>query len=313
MASAVFPAPSSAPSITAEGVLVPSALVTHIVTDTLSAGIYQITTSPNTSQATVKFYNGATELVTGTTVNGSISVILPSTALKYYIVTDTGSNVLVTVNLIATVNTGVAYSGTLDTITTSGTHNATGYKWVLAVGAGGGGAGGAFQGRGGGGAGSVAIFQGTNNSAQTVTIGTAGNGGAAGGSSGNAGNSTSFGSLAVAAGGNGGVTQGTGNTSGIVANTLRDVINGTNGSGGQGNWFPNSGVGAGLAGYGSGIGTGGDGGSNTNGSPNAGGVGTGYGAGGGGGAAGGNSGQSAGGAGSPGVVYVLRDIVGLPS
>jgi hypothetical protein len=311
MASAVFPAPSSAPSITAEGVLVPTALVTHIVTDTLAAGIYQITTSPNTSQATVKFYNGPTLLVTGTTVSGSINVILPSTALKYYIVTDTGSNVLVTVNLIATVNTGVGYSGTLDTITSSQTYNTTGLKWVLAVGAGGGGSGGTYYGRAGGGAGEVTIYQGTNNSSQVITIGTAGAGGNAGGGSGSSGGSTSFGSLAVAAGGNGAVGGGSGNISGIVTNNLRDVINGTNGSGGEGHWYPNSGAASGQSGYGSGIGTGGQGGGNGPGT--AGGDGTGYGAGGGGGSAAGNGGANAGGAGSPGVVYILRDIVGIPS
>lgn len=328
MSISVFPAPSSATSPSAFAVSVPSANTPRRVVRTLSAGIYQVSVSPATSTAFVYFTAGSTFIGSTTTVGGTINFNLAAEATNIF-VQSSNANDVVTINLTASVPINNTISGTLDTITTSGTYSQTGLLWVLAIGGGAGGTGATGAWGPGGGAGGLAMFYGNVPTSTTVTIGNAGLGSAANsGLPGGSGGTTSFGSYAIATGGSGsnpglgggsgGIgTVGTavagggdgGGSSGsqpgqVVPNVWRSIINGTHGGGGGGGTFSFGGQGGGI-GAGSGIGTGGNG-SSSGGA--AGGNATGYGSGGGGGTNNnGNEPRSAGGNGSPGVVYVLRN------
>lgn len=264
------------------------------------AAIYTITTSPNTSQATVSFYNSTSILLDTITSSGTVSVNLASPATGVYISVDPTANTLVTITKTASALSGTDLSGTLDTITTTSTYNQTGKLYVMAIGGGGGGRGfnnwNSTKGTGGVGSSPVAKMVQTNG-ATSVTIGAAGSGG--GVQNGSeftpppAGGTTSFGAFVTSNGGSGyGSSEAPGNA---ITNPGPSVKSGTNGGGGGGS--DNSA----QSGGGSGIGTGGLGGVNNG--TRSGGAATGYGAGGGGGA---NGGSANGGAGSPGVVYVLR-------
>jgi len=293
------------------------------------AGGYTITTSPTTAQVEVQFYNNSTASTSFTTVSGTIGATLSfdATSVIAKDVSNFAGPTIVTITLTSEVLTPSNISGTLDTVTTTGTYNTTGALYLLVVGGGAGGGGGrtASGDRGAGGGGSGFISNGlvyTNNST-SVTIGNGGNGGNTGAGSGGAGGTTSFGSLLSANGGNGGIggtgagsvlagngagNGGDGAKSGDQRNNANassaiylSVTNGTTGGGGGGGGNRDT-TSNGNSGAGSGIGTGGNG-ANINATPNAG---TGYGAGGGGGRSGGNDFTTAGAAGSAGVVYVLR-------
>jgi hypothetical protein len=298
MASSVFPIASASTGPNSWAFTCAAALTTYKPTQAFAAGVYTMTTSPNTSQATATFYSGTSIIYETTTVSGTITFNLGTAATGVYLSTSTGTDVVASISLTANSLPGTSLSGTLDTVTTTSTYNQTGQLYVLAFGGGGsGGCGSNFDGNGGGGG------NGSNpsgkilytNAATSITIGAQG-AASEGQGVGLAGGTTSFGNLVTSSGGNGGVTR-TNNRNGsaITANHL-SVQAGTNGNGGSGN----GGYGGPGNGGGSGVGTGGNGGTG-NGAGNAA---TGYGAGGGGGGQqnpGGNSG-----AGSPGVVYVLR-------
>lgn len=293
-------------------------------TNSFTSGIYEITTSPNTTQATVSFDTGSGAFPSTTTVGGVISYNLASDATAAYVTITTGTDIVVTINKVANALAGASISGTLDTITTSGTYNQTGRMFVLAIGGGGGGgcASTDYAGQGGSATNSRGTYFGYVNSATTVTIGAEGAGGIVGNTaSGADGGTTNFGNLASSTGGTGGLggfgnassggpggggAGGQAGNSGGVGNAIStstpDINNGTyGGGGGGGNGNLNGG-----AGGGSGIGTGGTGGPGSG--NRTGGTATGYASGGGGGGYGSANLRGNGGAGSPGVIYVLRDI-----
>jgi hypothetical protein len=331
MAISIFPIPSSS-SVSGKAFSVPQANVKYELASTFASGIYTISCASSTV-ATVTF-SGSNFVTNAVTNSGSISVNLASDVTKAYVSIDTGTDIVVNINQTAVSLSGTNLSGTLDTITSSGTYNTTGKLFVLAVGAGGGGgAGGDGSSGWGGGYGNLAHSLIYTNTATSVTIGSAGNGGAGGLNNngthptpGNAGGATSFGNYVTANGGvagvpntdsrygtyanpgggagSGGNWQQNGGAGGVAVNPAITVKSGTNGGGGGGGNARNNNANGG-AGGGSGIGTGGNGGNSAASSltpPNAA---TGYGAGGGGGA-GWDYGYTDGAAGSPGVVYVLR-------
>lgn len=318
MAISVFPAASSS-SVTAQAVSTTTANVQKTVIQTFNPGVYQISVSPSSSIAIVQFISGSTWIGQTTTSSGTINYNLATAADRIYVQSNNVGDV-VTVNLTASVPVANSISGTLDTITSSGTYSQTGLLWVLAIGGGGGGGGarnGYGSGGGGGATGAMSMYFGNVSSSTSVTIGTGGAGGAIQGL-GTAGGTTSFGTYAVAIGGEGGnwpggpgggvsVPSGTSSgtvvvpsSGGVLTNIFRAIKDGTTGGGGNG--AAGGGNGTPTAGVGSGIGTGG---SSSVGA--AGGNGTGYGSGGGGGSCNGSANSpQPGGNGAPGVVYVLR-------
>lgn len=307
----------------------------------LSAGTYTVT-CPSAAISYVDFYSGLTLLTSAVTASGTVDVSIASNAtmIKYWSNTsNTSIGILLSGNPITT-----AVSGTLDTITaTTNAYAGSGQAgYVVAVGGGGGGAsGGTFNnnvaGGGGGGAGACGIGY-ISSLPSVITIGAGGNGSAVSGNLGvvgNPGGTTTCGTVVAngGSGGNasvGGVTGGssggtTSNTGGVTGaggggcatsasngspggataqTSYTHVKLGTNGGGGGGSAGNSSTTSA--SGGGSGIGTGGSGGVSGP-TPSVGSVGTGFGAGGGGGGAGANTGTGqSGGAGSAGVVYIVR-------
>jgi hypothetical protein len=138
VANLVYPIPSTL-TATAKSYTVPNPLYQYKIVNSFDAGVYTITTSPTTSQATVIFYNSSGTIGSTTTISGTVSYNLSTAASQVYVSTNTGSNVVVTINKTAEALSGGALSGTLDTITTSGTYNQTGTLFVGAFGGGGGG------------------------------------------------------------------------------------------------------------------------------------------------------------------------------
>jgi len=321
----IFPEPTIKASQDGLAYTVPSEAKQYIITETFPAGIYQITTSPATSQVFIEF-NIANVITSTTTVSGSISVNLASACSETYIsgLPSFTENTIVTIDKIGEEISGAEISGTLDTANNSGNYNQTGKLYVVAVGGGAGGGGSSNNfGGGGGGSGGVAGKLVFTNAATTITIGAAGNGGPNINDSnnpGNAGGATTFGNLLTANGGQGGVSgnTGTGGAGGSpgggsggngslygggnngsastkIGQTVKAGTTGGGGGGGQGNAITDGGGDGG-------IGTGGrsgiaNQGPNTQGS-------SGKGAGGGGGR--GGSASQTGGNGTAGVVYVLR-------
>lgn len=308
----------------------------YTATADFEPGIYRVTCATS-SVAVIQFFgSNGTLLLTATTVNGTVDINLASAATNISFRVDTGSTVLVNVTLIGNVVSSNAPSGTLDTITSSGTYNTTGRLWVFALGGGGGGGSAPNSGNAGaaGGGGATAADSGPSyyltTTPTTVVIGSAGNSfnirstnanasvnlGYA--PNANAGGTTTFGNLTSLGGRAGGTASNSFNSSpgnigggsgfgwggvGNAANSTAPwmLLPGTNGGGGAGGDNNN---GSGWGGGGSGIGTGGTGGG-TNVSATAA---TGYGAGGGGSGSIASDARIPGGAGSPGVVYVLRGI-----
>jgi len=311
VAISVFPIAETG-GIEAYSVATTTANIQKSVTIDLDPGIYEVTVSPVSSIGIIQFFNGSTYIGQTTTVSGIINFNLATPANRIMVQSNNVDDV-VTISLAANLVVSNTISGTLDTITTSGTYSQTGLLWVLALGGGGGGSGGRSgwaAGSAGGGSGVMSMFYGDVTGNTTVTIGTKGNGSAAN-TGGLAGTSTSFGSYAVAKGGDGGggpggisgnAASGTNTATVVVASVgattqnhpYRAVKDGTTGGGG------NAGPYGGSAGGGSGIGTGG--GQSGNNGTNA----TGYAAGGGGAGTSNGHNPGTGGNGTDGVVYVLR-------
>jgi hypothetical protein len=146
MAISQIPAASvSVDTVPTAKVLVPSSLG-EIITSTqnFAVGIYVITCI-STTIARVEFLNGETIIGTATTANGTVTFQLATAATSVRCWIDTGTDVIVNIGFTGStlVESGSTLSGTLDTLTTSGTYNATsnnGLFYVIAIGAGGGGA-----------------------------------------------------------------------------------------------------------------------------------------------------------------------------
>lgn len=284
-----FKPPSTAASVVAAA---PAANTTYQTFGEFEAGIWTISCA-TTTVATVAFWAGTTLLATASTVSGSVQVSIGQNADSIVYYTDTGSDIQISLE-----RTGVpllpGVSGTLDTITATGTYTETGYGYALIV-AGGRAGGNAYfdglqyQGGAGGASGGVigphsVVLTGS----MPVVIGAGGTGGG-----GAAGGNTTFAGYTATSGG-----TGSGGQSAISANG-KPVVFGTTGGGGRGAGSSYQAT----AGAGSGIGRGGDGKDQGSGGP--GGNATGYG-GGGGGAYMNNNTPQIGGNGSQGVVYVLR-------
>lgn len=280
----------------------------------LTPGIYRISCI-STTNATLYFLSNGSSVGSAVTVNGTIDVNIGSTITNILYSTNTGSNIIITIQYLASSISSTTISGTLDTITTgSGTYTQTGNAFVVVVGGGGSGAfanSGWASGGGSGGitggsvvlTGNIAYSVGAKGAKQTVS-----------GNNGNAGGSTTFGSLTAGGGGagllgtsnpNNGGSPGGGrggygsSNPGLTAaasdsSPFSFVISGTTGGGGYGTVGQSRGAGAG-SGIGSG-GTGGQGGT-AEAATNA----TGYGAGGGAGATTQPPGEATG-----GVIYVFR-------
>jgi hypothetical protein len=297
MAISVFPTPVVS-SLNASAITATAANTMYEALLSLDPAIYTVTCASATVTR-FEFYSGASTLVTkGQTVSGTVSINVASSADRIRLWTDTGSNVVVTITKTASSLTN-QFSGTLDTVTATGTYTGTstsGFGYCVLVGGGGGGSSSVDNNSicGGGGGGGVAIKLLALTGSMAVTIGAAGANGAATGTAG--GNST-FSTL-TANGGSGGIRGAGGGTGGTATGGEYNLTGtsggaGSNNGGGDANGgSPDSSVSKFAVAT---IGTGGSGASGE------GDVGTGYGAGGGGGK-GGNAGAN----GTAGVLYVLR-------
>lgn len=297
MGLSTFPSATTNALAPASSVTAAAANTPYNSTVSLEAGIYTITCASSTL-AEVAFYSGNTFLTSAKTVSGTVSVNISSAATNVSYWINTGTNIVISMQKTGSLFSNTAPSGTLDTLTTSGTYTQTGKAWVVCVG--GGGSGSAFYGGwsgSGGGSGGVASGVVNLTGSLSYTIGAGGTGGVT--AFGTAGGTTTFGSVSATGGQPGGAgsynTGGAGGSPGggsgagytnqtnyaSAAPDYSFVKTGTTGGG----------RGSGYGPYGSGIGTGG-----ADNSP-----GTGYGSGG-----GGSTGSVTSFAGAPGVIYVLR-------
>lgn len=313
----LFPEPTLS-TLNADTFTVPETYTKYQIVKTINPGIYTMTTFPTTSVARISGFNEDNTVFSEQyTTSGTVSINFAKKVINPYISIDNGTNSLVTLTYVSALLSGTSITGTLDTITSTGTYNQTGKLYVLCIGGGGGGAGAGTNGEGrsgGGGGYQVSGFVYTN-TPTSVTIGAGGNGSSVKNAAGSTGGDSLFGNfVGIGSGGAGGFygttggagrgTDAIGGTTGengtAIEATTKSITNLTNGGGGGGNNNSNN---TRTNGGGSGIGTGGQGGI-----PNAAGLsGTGYGAGGGGGcgSTGANTSRS-GGAGTQGVIYVLR-------
>jgi hypothetical protein len=296
MAISVFPvATSASASGLSKAVILPSASTYYTLVDaTLTAGNYTIT-SPSTIPVIATFYNSSyTQIATGTTTSGTVSIAVNSDASRVMLIADAGSNINVTIQLTGLVLSPTFTSAGTETITSTQTYTGTstsGYAFVLTVGGGGGGGIKWYFCGAGGGSGGVNTGIVPLDGSSDLIVGAAGGQTSfdgylvAGGGGGGAQNG--FGAAGVPNGGNGGGFP-TGPNGNATPNLNKYILNGTTGGGGAstGPQAPTNGQGAG-----SGIGTGGNG---------DGGSGTGFGSGG----AGSNGGTP--GTGRPGVIYMRR-------
>jgi hypothetical protein len=304
MAISVFPtAVTSSSSINASSITATSANTLYEGRIALDPAIYTITCT-STTIATVLFYSGSGTLVTtAVTASGTVAINLASSVDRVRIYTNTGSNIVVTITKTAGALSNV-FSGTLDTITATGTYTGTstsGLGYAIIVGGAGGGSGGNSSSNygGGGGAGGACGKLVTLTGSMSVVIG-AGSAGVGVGATATAGGQSTFAGMTAGGGGGGGANR----AQGANGSATGGDINNNAGGGPQAGYPNNPGYSgnpgnAALTPYPfvvSTIGTAGYGNTTT------GGTGTGYGAGGGGGGYDGGGG----GAGTQGVLYVLR-------
>jgi hypothetical protein len=304
VAISVFPTPvTTSSSINASSITATSANTLYEGRIALDPAIYTITCT-STTVATLFFYSGTNTLVTtAVTASGTVAINLASTVDRVRLYTNTGSNIVVTITKTAGALSNV-FSGTLDTLTSSGTYTGTstsGYGYAIIIGGGGGGGNGTQNGYGGGGgAGGSCGKLLTLTGSMAFTIGAAGVGS---GGNGTAGGQSTFGEMTAGGGGGG---QRMNNQSPIQGTNGTATGGDINLSGGGPNaGYPNNPGYSGNPGNGPGspypfvVTTPGVGGF---GNTTSGGAGTGYGAGGGGGGYDGGSGGN----GTPGVLYVLK-------
>lgn len=142
MAASVYPIPVVS-TINANALTATAANVVYEARVALEPAIYTITCAAATV-AIVEFYSGAGTLInTATTASGTIAISNATAADRVRLWTNTGANIVVTINKTANALSNV-FSGTLDTVTTLGAStytgtSASGYAYALVVGGGGGG------------------------------------------------------------------------------------------------------------------------------------------------------------------------------
>jgi hypothetical protein len=141
MASSVFPAQAGASDSgsTAFAITCASPNAMYSASNTFEPGIYSVTCVSSTV-ATVYFHSGVSNLITtAVTVSGSTTINLGSSADRIRVWTNTGSDITVSITLVASPLTN-NFSGTIDTVTTTSTYAGTstsGYGYILACGGGG--------------------------------------------------------------------------------------------------------------------------------------------------------------------------------
>ena len=203
----VYPAPAAASSINASSITATTAQTLYEGRFDLQPAIYTITCTSSTI-AKAEFYSGTSTLITtATTVSGTVTINLATAADRVRVWTNTGSNIVVTFTKVAGALT-TAISGTLDTITSSGTYTGTstsGLGYAVLVGGGGGGGGATYNtGPSGNGAvGGVCSKLVTLTGSMAVTIGSNGVGGSGMTSNGTAGGASAFDGMAAGGGGGG--------------------------------------------------------------------------------------------------------------
>lgn len=211
MALSVFPETTIASTPTTFGRLatIPNANNVYKVIVELGAGTYT-TTCISSTNATVYFMRGTTQVATATTVSGTVTTNLASSVDNVIVTINTGTNIEVTFTQTKIILPSSAPSGTLYTINSTQNFSARGKAWVALVGGGSGGNGGnQSQTNGGNGGASGAVFSGvvTLTEDVAVTIGAGGNGGTRNqnvSNVGNAGGATTVGNLATSASGSSG-------------------------------------------------------------------------------------------------------------
>lgn len=230
MSIEVFPVPSAEQEATAYSITATAANTQYRDTLTFTPAIYRITCVSGTV-ATVDFYANNVFIVRGVTVSGTIDVSLGSTADDIRVFTNTGTNVIVTITNLADILTNDFPSGTLDTITATGTYTGTsdsGFGYALVIGGGGSGAsnggdGSATGGSAGGIGGKVVALTGS----MPVTIGAGGT--AVSNGNGVAGGNTTFAGI-TANGGDGGILGNSLRAGGTASGGTFAVVGGRGGS-----------------------------------------------------------------------------------
>lgn len=144
MGQSVYPIPSSASSISANTIVAAASNTMYSNNVTLVPGIYTIT-CPSYVDATV-FFHSATDtiIMKTTTVSGTSVINLATEAKRVVVFTNTGTDIAVNIEKTANALTN-NFSGTLDTVTASGTYtgtSASGFGYAVLFGAGGGSSGG---------------------------------------------------------------------------------------------------------------------------------------------------------------------------
>lgn len=316
MAVSVFPA-ATISTVNGQAYKVPAKGVKHKLTGTFKAGVYTISCATSTI-ATVTFQEGST-FTNAVTSSGTVTFNLASDADAVYVSINTGTDIVVSITKTAESVPGAAISGTLDTITATGTYSTTGNLYVVCIGGGAGGGEGQANNNypaGGGGSGGIDSGFVTTTSSTSVTVGAVGAGNVEPQSTGG---TTSFGAFFSATGGqsgrNGAYTVNEGGAGG--AGGSPNGSNGTEGNGNGGNTAAsiNSTITIGSVTANVSGGTGGAKSSGNSGTPGGNGgkgatataaaiAATGYGGGGGGGSSPDNR---TGSAGTAGVIYVLRN------
>lgn len=326
MAFSVFPDPVISTTTSWSGTAT-APNTAYRATLTINPGVYRVS-CVSTTIATVEFLSGTTLVGTARTSSGTIDINISSNITDVQFYTNTGSNIIIQIQFLASQLAPSTITGTVDTLSTSGTYTTTstsGLAYVACVGGGGGGGASMPAGTwrpagGGGGSGGITVALVPLTGSINYTIGANGVGGATSQAAGTSGGTTTFstcvaagggggggavnsgsgiggaGGVAGAGGGNGGEGIGQGNNGGVGAASTPLVTSfiktGTTGGGGGGSNDTVSGGGGNGA-----IGTGGSGGGGATAT-----AGTGFGSGGGGGAWNNNPGRN----GTSGVIYVFR-------
>ena len=208
MAQSVFPSATIASTPTTFGRLatIPNANNVYKVIAELGAGTYT-TTCISSTNATVYFMSGTTQIATGTTVSGTLTTNLASSVDNIIVTINTGTNIELTFTQTKIILPSSAPSGTLYTINSTQNFSARGKAWVTLVGGGSGGNGGnqsQTEGGRGGNSGGVLSAVVTLTEDVAITIGAGGNGGTRNqnvSNSGNAGGATTLGNLLTSANG----------------------------------------------------------------------------------------------------------------
>jgi hypothetical protein len=214
-----------------------TANVLYTAVSSIPAGIYSIN-CVSTTVARVELYNGTTLVTSQVTTSGTVSFNLGTDCTSIRFWTDTGTDVVVSLQYVASPFSVSSFSGTLDTITSSTTYTQTGKAYAILVGGGGGGSAGQSGAGGGGGGGSGGVLS-TGvidlTGSMAITVGTGGNGANSSTAVGNAGNATTFAGFTANGGGAANASTGGGNNNAGGGGAAGTPGGGAGGSGQAGN------------------------------------------------------------------------------